>query len=179
MSAMPSTSAWCCICLENSGMDDHLSKPINAHLLTEKSRHWLAVGVESHAAKESKGKNSQGGNAVSVPIFDQEAVLARLDNDRELLQELISLFVEMLQQELDGLQSALVVGDADASRRHAHSIKGAAANIGAEAIRICASDLEKEARDGNIQVVRTGYASQQGHAAEFLRAIGWREEKLD
>ncbi len=63
--------------------------------------------------------------------LDLELALTRVGGDRELLQELISLFLEESPKMLSELQEATAAGDAEMVENTAHGLKGSAANFAA------------------------------------------------
>jgi HPt (histidine-containing phosphotransfer) domain-containing protein len=59
-------------------------------------------------------------------------------------------FVESTTDLMAALGEAIAVGDAVAIHLHSHSIKGAAASIGAEAMRSIAAEMEASAKGGHL-----------------------------
>ncbi len=74
--------------------------------------------------------------------FDPEALARNCDNDPELARELCQLFLEQSKMLLNRLRGARDAGDSEALRSAAHSLKGAAASVGAERIRNLAFQIE-------------------------------------
>lgn len=70
------------------------------------------------------------------------------EDDTAFERELLQVFVTDCAERLTRLERAVKAQDDEAIRREAHTIKGAAANIGAEQLRDCALGLE---RAGNAQ----------------------------
>ncbi|MCP5046269.1 MAG: response regulator [bacterium] len=112
-------------CLE-AGMDDYISKPINPRELAETIEKWL---VElSGPARESdpdKDKNN------TSRVFDREGLMERLMGDEVLGNEIVAGALEELPGQISNLSEALEGGNLNTIRERIHSIKGAAANIGA------------------------------------------------
>ena len=88
-------------------------------------------------------------------MFDKEALIERLMGDDELLQTVISEFLEDIPLQIETLKGYLASGDASGSERQLHTIKGAAANISAEALCKIASDLEKAGKSGDLNAVKS------------------------
>lgn len=61
--------------------------------------------------------------------IDRTALLARLENDWELLRELVELFLKGLPKSLSSIQDAITHQDADALGRAAHKLKGEIGNF--------------------------------------------------
>lgn len=83
--------------------------------------------------------------------FSIDVLVERLDGDEEIAREVALAFVESTQELLQQLDGAISEGRADAVRLNAHSIKGAAANIGANALAATAAEIEDAGRDGRLQ----------------------------
>ena len=90
--------------------------------------------------------------------IDVAAVKGRLECDDDLLIEIWEAFCEDAPQLLIGLQSALDREDLGTIERHAHSLKGSSANIGADIFRKVASDMELSARRGDLAGTRAMYS---------------------
>lgn len=83
--------------------------------------------------------------------FSIAVLVERLDGDEEIAREVAVAFVESSRELMQELDSAIGAGQADAVRLHAHSIKGAAANIGADRVAEIAGMIEDAGRDGEIE----------------------------
>lgn len=119
-------------CLQ-AGMNVHLVKPIDVV--------QLITVVESVASGDA-GWNSEliplPGCAFVKParstmaVLDRAAALRRLGGDETLLKELAQIFIDDVPGLLQELSAALDDHSSEAAERIAHSIKGLAANFGAE-----------------------------------------------
>ena len=84
-----------------------------------------------------------------LPV-DLNAVLGRLNGDRELLAELAGLYLEDEPTLVAELEAADGGGDAEAIRRAAHAIKGCVANFAAAPDQAAALALENAGRGGEL-----------------------------
>lgn len=84
--------------------------------------------------------------------WNRDFALEQAADDTELLQELIDIFKDSCVGDFVAIQSGLEQGDAEAVCAAAHSIKGAAASLGIEAIRDVAHEIENDSRNGSLQV---------------------------
>ena len=75
-------------------------------------------------------------------------LLDRVENDRELLEELIVLFHEDLPESRAALQTAIDGGDLREIERAAHRLKGMLANLSAKHIAALAAEIESAASAG-------------------------------
>ncbi|MCI2238649.1 response regulator [Paenibacillus sp. TRM 82003] len=148
-----------------AGMDDHLTKPVRARELENAlARVLSAVRDDPAGAWSSQGTGAPVPEArvpVTVPL--EVAVRARIadlggadtDADRALFAQLLTSFVERAPAAVADLEDALAAGDARELETRAHSLKGSAANLGAEVLAQLCADLEARARAGEAPVGRS------------------------
>lgn len=86
-----------------------------------------------------------------------------LEEDEYL--ELLELFVETSRADLNNIQSAVAASNLDLVTRIAHSVKGAALNLGLKDIIAITKEIEQTSRNG--------------HQNEVTHIIHLLEEKLD
>ena len=136
------------LCLE-AGMDDYISKPITPQALAEAVKKWLdPVQAPSPEAPASKPKTiSLQGQAV----FDRPALLARLMGDRDLVKEIIAIFLRDMPQKIQTLKTRIEQGDAGLAGEQAHAIKSAADNVGGLVLSAVIYKMEKSCRAGRLQ----------------------------
>jgi CheY-like chemotaxis protein/HPt (histidine-containing phosphotransfer) domain-containing protein len=135
-------------CLDN-GMDDYLPKPIKAAELQEMISRWMsspAAGPES----ESITTTLAVADTPAAPVFDEKVLLSLLEGDRESAAEIAGQYLQDVPGQVSRLREAVELGDPTLMRERAHLLKGASASVGAEAMRYCAADLEKQAVTGTI-----------------------------
>jgi len=79
---------------------------------------------------------------ITPPVFAVQDALDRVDQDIELLKDLIQIFFREYDKNLRELDAALSGGDSIVYKRVAHSLKGAAANVGAMIVSQAAAGME-------------------------------------
>lgn len=93
--------------------------------------------------------------------------------DLAFQKELIETFLTHSQRTVDAVHRSLARSDAGALRDAAHSLKGAAGEIGAEPLRRAAADLEAAAREGKVDAsvapLRQALSTEFARVAEALR----------
>ncbi len=89
--------------------------------------------------------------------WDREFALEQAAEDTELLDELIAIFKKSCKSDVENIENGIAAGDADRVCAAAHSIKGAAASLGIEAIRDIARDIEDDSRQGSLAAAREKY----------------------
>ena len=137
-------------CIE-AGMDDYIAKPVQPRELADMVDR-LVTRIRS---EEFRPRPAPDAPPPEIPaeeeVFRGQNLLARLMDDREFAQEVVTAFLDDLPVQIRKLREFLRTGDAGGACRQAHTIKGAAGNIEAPAIRALAVDLEKAGRDGRLE----------------------------
>jgi len=105
-------------------------------------------------------------------------LLARVDNDRELLAELFTLFREDFPRLHDALHSAVDSGALLQVGNAAHALKGMLANLSIKQGAELAAGVEAAARSGDTPQIRQALAAFDREAAGFSAAldvfmVGW------
>ena len=117
-----------------AGMDAHLSKPIEpAQLIDCLSRYLKPLDQR--------------------PQVDMNALRDLTGGDTEFERELVETFVSSGDQCLADIASALHIRDFDTIGKRAHALKGASANIHAQALAAAASTLENAARRNSVDQI--------------------------
>ena len=132
-------------CLK-AGMDDYISKPLRPELLDKALTRW--IGARAKAADPVPGKRTE---MDSPEQFDTEGLIERLMGDPALARRLARIFVETMPQDLLALSSAIHRSDSPAIALAAHSIKGAAANMGGTALGKLAGRVEQLGKAGDVE----------------------------
>ena len=134
-----------------AGMDDYLTKPLDIEALRSVLQRWLPETAE-HPPNEEQTTPAQ--EMTDSEVFDAAALQRRVLGDEELFRDVITTFCEDLPVRIEQLRAALDAGDLPAVRRHAHTIKGTAANVSAGALSALALSIEEAADDGSGNLVR-------------------------
>ena len=85
--------------------------------------------------------------------MDVKALSENIGIDVETYVEILGMFYERTLEDMDMHPVALQEGKSDAAVRGAHSIKGAAANLGIEDISELAKEIEFKARDSMLNEI--------------------------
>jgi HPt (histidine-containing phosphotransfer) domain-containing protein len=80
-------------------------------------------------------------------------MMERLMGDQELARIVVDGFLEDAPRLIEALRSSLAAGDAPGTIRGAHTIRGASATVGGEAVRAVASEMEKAGTAGDFGAV--------------------------
>jgi len=134
-------------CFE-AGMNGFVSKPISPEAVEAALEQWLpnrkdAVHFVTNGPAASPPANAE------LPIFDRAGVMSRMMDDEELAAAVMAAFLDDMPRQIETLKEFAEARNAEGSGRQAHSIKGAAANVGGERLRGVAMEMEKAADAGD------------------------------
>jgi CheY-like chemotaxis protein len=121
-----------------AGMVDHLAKPLHIAALAKVLEKWLMHSEPSKSdfAAETRGVVMDFSRLEEFREFD--------DLDQTMTREVVGLFVADAPRRLAAIQAAIAAGDAGALSVAAHTLKGAASNIGASALQAVCDRLEAD-----------------------------------
>jgi CheY-like chemotaxis protein/HPt (histidine-containing phosphotransfer) domain-containing protein len=122
-----------------AGMNDHLAKPVSPNALADMLTRWLPSRQPTLAAKADD----------AALLFDYAGMLQRMMNDEHLAHDVILGFLDDMPGQIAEIQRFGQERDVAKIARQAHQIRGAAANVGAEALRALAGRIEEAARRGD------------------------------
>ena len=143
-------------CLE-AGMNDYISKPVAPLTLAEVLEKWLPQHNDPPGMIPYESvKKADASPSHSSPVFDRAGMMARLMDDEDLARTVIQGFIQDIPLQIKALRGYLDAGDGEKAQRQAHTIRGASANVGGEALRAAAFEMEKAARTGNLNAARAG-----------------------
>ncbi|WP_338847324.1 AAA family ATPase [Massilia sp. W12] len=123
------------------GMQDYFTKPIDPEQLYALLARWLPAAVPRGA------KPVRASKAVAPPWpdlrgIDLQAGLSRVAGRRSLYLQLLRRFADSQRGCIDELRAELAQGHRAEAARLAHSLRGVAGNIGADALSAAARQLE-------------------------------------
>ena len=140
-------------CLD-AGMDGYLSKPIDR--------------FELYAAVEGAPVKVVSMEPADLVIFDRTSLLARLDGDVELLEQILEVIVADCPSRLTAVDQALAANNAQGLAAAAHAIKGAALNLSANRLAVVAGALETIGHHGELDDAPPFVASLHREVEQFL-----------
>lgn len=161
------------VCID-AGMNDYLTKPIKPLQLVQLLNKYCAGPTGSAVELTGGGlATAAAANELNgaIAVFDQDDLLERLGGRPEMIPRFVGLFCKGVLPQLEGLVTALAAEDADGVRRHAHAIKGAAANISALRIQQLAATMETTAKEGDLTEVPQRLAMLHQEYRTFTETI--------
>jgi HPt (histidine-containing phosphotransfer) domain-containing protein len=102
------------------------------------------------------------------------------DKNLTMTQEVVALFIREMPRRMSDISLALTAGDSGVLSRAAHALKGAASNMGAQALGNACATLEQSSRSGEwpadaaAQVARIGALTEQTHQV----LSDWQAERV-
>jgi len=138
-----------------AGMQDHIAKPINVAAMYATLARWFRPregGVAFTLPAPAPAAAAGTGPVPVLPGIDGQAGLATASGDHGLYRRLLSKFRDGQRDFGAAFAQALVSSDPVAATRAAHTLKGAAGNIGARGVQAAAEELELACEHGHDEV---------------------------
>jgi PAS domain S-box-containing protein len=136
-----------------AGMDSYISKPIQSGILRAEIDRLTQTQIIEGESKMSKEVHSSETTSINL-----NELLARVDNDRELLCDLLSIFKQEFPGYLQALQNAVERSDVAQVAGVSHTLKGMLSNLAVTKAAASISRLEQFARAGESLPLRKALA---------------------
>jgi len=114
----------------------------------------------------------------SLPVFDYDDFMERMDGDMDLLKEVIEIFLEDAPNLVAALRSAVRNRNAEAMERAAHTLKGAAANISAKRLQQLSHVMQEMVKKGEVSQVERLLGDMEMHYEVLDRVLRARLKTL-
>jgi len=138
-------------CLQ-AGMDDYVSKPVTPAALSEVLGRWLP---ESNTVQSARLSGTTSNFVQPHLIWDEAGMLDRMMGDKDLAKIILEGFIADLPKQIEMLEQYVQSNDISGCERQAHTIKGAAANVGGTALSEIAASMEQIVKNGALNVFST------------------------
>ncbi len=156
------------------GMNDYLAKPLKIDVLKSMLMKWMPV-TEYRVAGEHEETAAVPG---SEGILDQGVFKALGEQVGVALGTLINVFIDDMPSYIRSLKDATSVKDASAVADIAHSIKGGAANFGANRLVDVCQQIEDCGRAGDLQDIEGLVAQAISECGLLQQALEYQAEQL-
>jgi PAS domain S-box-containing protein len=154
---------------EQAGMQDHIVKRVDPRVIYAALLHWLrgadAPGSVAMPTQPAPLAAAPPTAATSVPDLDDSVVARYFDGRRDVYERVLKQFASTYRSGVADLNGELPAATHTDARRAAHSLKSAAAAVGATTLSTHAAALERDLRDGAPQ------AELLAAAAALLREL--------
>lgn len=134
-----------------AGMDGYLAKPVKLDALANEIGKWLPdveMPIELPTPSPSAPKTSDD-------VIDLAVLRGICHGDEGMLLEMLGDFLEINQDVIEELLSAIEMKKSADIRSHAHKLKGSAGTAGAKRLAEAAKALEKSSGDGTDAEIAT------------------------
>jgi CheY-like chemotaxis protein/HPt (histidine-containing phosphotransfer) domain-containing protein len=125
-----------------AGMDDYLSKPVRLDVLAETIERWLVARPDANAATPAAPPRT-----APDEMFDADHLREICDGDRNVMRDLVLLFVTQTRGRFEQLIKAAEAGDMAAIQRIAHTARGSSSMMGVNGLVGSFRDIETNAID--------------------------------
>ena len=148
-----------------AGMDGYVSKPIRPEAL------FAAIEEAVRSHPPAAAPHAEAPSPADGVVLDATALVALISGDRQLLKELVDLFVEDSTRRLEEIRSSLASGDTESLHRAAHTLKGSAGSICGRRTAEVALRVEDLAQEGNLTEARLAYATLDEEVVKLQDAL--------
>jgi two-component system sensor histidine kinase/response regulator len=163
-----------------TGMSDYISKPVELGKLAGMLEKWLIRPSDGDglATARSDGSTTAGGQSLgsAKAVIDEDEMLARLMGDKKLAAKVIAGFLSDTPRQLVILKNKLEEADVQGALMVAHSLKGAAATLSAEALQSLSFEMQEAAASEDLNKARA-LMPQMEEQFKLLKAtlkqLGW------
>ena len=111
-------------------------------------------------------------------VMNLAEAMGNMDGDVELLQEIVTIFMETGREQMAALDAGVAAGDAKGVAIKAHGMKGGASNFCARKFVAAALRLELQAKSGNLDGAPALLDEMSASFAELEELVGlinWSE----
>ena len=140
------------LCLD-AGMDDYVSKPIDAVRLFEVIAKAVGQECDSTVPESAKSANSDQTN----DLVDWDLARKTVQDDEQLLAEILQAFLDELPDLMVRIRAAIESQDEEALRRGAHTLKSSFSHFGIAEGQQRSQELESLGRNAEFGLAKSRF----------------------
>lgn len=164
-----------------AGMDDFLTKPVDASALERVVKRWTGPQTTGTAPVEEPTpevapESADEGDGTGDSVVLDPARVRMLDELRKdgvsFFERTAASFISRIDGQLDAIQDAIDAGDANRTFTSAHLVKGSALNLGLPQVARTAAAVESHAEGGRVdgtEPLMADLALEVGRAVRALK----------
>lgn len=111
-------------------------------------------------------------DAETIREMERELERLRADVGGDVAREILEMFLEDSPPRLESLERAVETSDSSTAGREAHSLKGAAGNLGSRTLWSVCEGLEREVREGDWPAAHHDLVVLRGQLGAVLEHFG-------
>ena len=147
-------------------------------MVTKWVRPRTSYNLLERASADETRENPVQGDSMSPSPIDLEQAMTNLGGDRELFDEVLTVFLGSIPGLLGELREACTNTDPKRLRAAAHSLRGSASNICAEPMRRIAAQLEEVGTQDEV-ISASSLLSELEKQLDRLRAFAASLEQIE
>lgn len=158
---------------KRAGMDDYLTKPIQVDTLYKVLAHWVRMYRESSSFRRAldeaplvSSHSAQLTSTKSEVYLNVSRGLSLLNGNRRLYFKMLTPFRTDYAQVVSKIDTALEGGDRRGAVRLLHTLRGMAAQLGADQLAECALELENALTDQTSAKISAGQLTRFENALQ-------------
>ncbi|WP_448556643.1 response regulator [Thalassotalea montiporae] len=161
-----------------AGMNDYLSKPVDAEKLGETLCHWVKKSnnynqkVELVANVEQASIIDEEPSELKLaPLWDKQALFKRVRNNEQLVRNLVELYINEVPELFEQLIEALAQSNMTEILAFAHKLKGSSNNLGGIQLADIALKIELAAKAEDIEQLKELTQALDKTYVEFIEHL--------
>ena len=153
-----------------SGMNDHVSKPIDLRQLYETLARWLPHTGDGVPVNPAVLPPASTTVSAELPGINMAAATSRMMGNSQLLKDLIILFCSENHDTVSKIRQAIAQQNIGQAKELLHSLKGIAGNISAEGLAESSRLLEEQLREQRMDTVAAMLDQMEQEMLQVLEA---------
>ncbi len=155
----------------NAGMDDYISKPAKPKELYAAITKWADLKNAEKSRPDAESDDNDDYQESEPKWFNVNKALDHVDNDSELLNEVIRIFLEDTPITLNSIKTALNNENYDQITAGAHTLKGSLKTLGLDNCAEYAQKMEEAAENQNLDETMSLFDKMNAEIEEYSNLI--------